>query len=120
MAEPELLVVIKKAIKSDAQESNKHYLKMSTEVHALLDEVTEKRIEQMSFADAWLGEDKIPNNIYTTDILEEKTLSGLGKCSKNGNCEYEPGIACYACTAKSSIQTNTWRLTWRQKQSIEE
>ena len=80
--------------------SIKHYLKMSTEVHALLDEVTEKRIEQMSFADAWLGEDKLPNNIYTTDILEEKTLSGLGKCSKKGHCGYEPGIACYACHRK--------------------
>ena len=77
--------------------SIKHYFKMCSELHFFLDEVTEKRIEQKSFAAAWLGEDKLPNNIYTTDILEEKTLFGLGKCTKKGYCEYEPGVACYAC-----------------------
>lgn len=96
------------------------YFKMSAEVHYLLDEVISKRIEQRSFVDAWKGDDTLPENIYASDILEEKTLAKLGKCTKRGFCPYEPGIACYACYEKNFFPNRDLEAHKKAKEIIDE
>ena len=45
----------------------------------------------------WQRNNKIENNIYGEDIIELRSFTTIGKCSKGSTCFLEPAVSCYSC-----------------------
>ena len=77
--------------------SVKHYFRYSREMFEILEEATNKRVEQQYFVAAWIREGEQEGNIYGKEIIEARHFTAIGKCQKNSVCMLEPAVACYQC-----------------------
>lgn len=80
-----------------AQGSVKHYFRYTHEMNEILNQATNKRVEQQHFVAAWTREGDQTNNIYGQEIVEKKYFTSIGKCQKGSFCSFEPAVACYEC-----------------------
>jgi len=77
--------------------SVKHYFRYTHEMYEILNEATNKRVEQQHFVAAWTREGDQTGNIYGQEIVEIKYFTSIGKCHKGSFCSFEPAVACYNC-----------------------
>lgn len=77
--------------------SVKHYFRYTHEMYEILNEATNKRVEQQHFVAAWTREGEQTGNIYGQEIVEIKYFTSIGKCHKGSFCSFEPAVACYNC-----------------------
>lgn len=77
--------------------SVKHYFRYTQEMFEILEEATNKRVEQQHFVAAWTREGDQEANIYGKDIVETRHFTAIGKCQKDSVCMLEPAVACYQC-----------------------
>jgi len=77
--------------------SVKHYFRYTHEMFEILEEATNKRVEQQHFVAAWTREGDQEANIYGKDIIETRHFTAIGKCQKDSVCMLEPAVACYQC-----------------------
>ena len=77
--------------------SVKHYFRYTHEMNEILNEATNKRVEQQHFVAAWTREGDQTGNIYGEEIVEKKYFTSIGKCQKGAPCSFEPAVACYQC-----------------------
>ncbi|WP_261844260.1 hypothetical protein [Aliamphritea ceti] len=77
--------------------SVKHYFRYTHEMFEILNEATNKRVEQRHFVAAWTREGDQTGNIYGEEIVEIKHFTSIGKCHKGSVCMLEPAVACYEC-----------------------
>lgn len=77
--------------------SVKHYFRYTHEMNEILNEATNKRVEQQHFVAAWTREGDQTGNIYGEEIVEKKYFTSVGKCQKGSPCSFEPAVACYQC-----------------------
>ena len=77
--------------------SVKHYFRYTHEMNEILNEATNKRVEQQHFVAAWTREGDQTGNIYGEEIVEKKYFTSVGKCQKGSPCAFEPAVACYQC-----------------------
>lgn len=77
--------------------SVRHYFREIAEMNELIEEATNRRVEQKMWAAAWQRTDDVENNIYGEDVIELSAFTTVGKCRKGSPCWLEPAIACYGC-----------------------
>lgn len=77
--------------------SVKHYFRETAEMNELVEEATNRRVEQKMWVAAWQRTEDVENNIYGTDIVELTALTTVGKCKKGSPCWLEPAVSCYGC-----------------------
>ncbi|WP_051221771.1 site-specific integrase [Neptunomonas japonica] len=77
--------------------SVKHYFRYTQEMFEILNDATNKRVEQRHFVAAWTREGDQTGNIYGEEIIELKYFTVIGKCHKGSLCMLEPAVACYQC-----------------------
>jgi integrase len=77
--------------------SVKHYFRYTREMFEILEEATNKRVEQQHFVAAWVREGDQKGNIYGNEIIETRYFTAIGKCQKDSACMLEPAVACYQC-----------------------
>ena len=77
--------------------SVKHYFRYTREMFEILEEATNKRVEQQHFVAAWAREGDQQGNIYGKEIVETRYFTAIGKCKKDSICILEPAVACYQC-----------------------
>lgn len=77
--------------------SVKHYFRYTHEMFEILEEATNKRVEQQHFVAAWTREGDQTGNIYGEEIIETRHFTTIGKCHKGSPCLLEPAVACYQC-----------------------
>lgn len=77
--------------------SVKHYFRYTREMFEIIEEATNKRVEQQHFVAAWIREGDQEGNIYGKEIIETRHFTAIGKCQKDSTCVLEPAVACYQC-----------------------
>ena len=74
-----------------------HYFRETAEINELIEEATNRRVEQKMWVAAWQRTDDVENNIYGEDVIELSAFTTVGKCKKGSPCWLEPAVACYGC-----------------------
>ncbi|TCK16419.1 site-specific integrase [Marinobacterium mangrovicola] len=77
--------------------SVRHYFRETAETNELVEEATNRRVEQGMWVAAWQRNDNVENNIYGEDVVELTAFTTVGKCKKGSPCWFEPAVACYGC-----------------------
>ncbi|GGB87434.1 integrase [Marinobacterium zhoushanense] len=77
--------------------SVRHYFRETAEINELIEEATNRRVEQGMWVAAWQRNDNVENNIYGEDVVELTAFTTVGKCKKGSPCWLEPAVACYGC-----------------------
>ena len=77
--------------------SVRHYFRETAEMNELIEEATNRRVEQKMWVAAWQRTDDVENNIYGEDVVELSAFTTVGKCKKGSPCWLEPAVACYGC-----------------------
>lgn len=75
----------------------KHYFRYTREMWEMLENATDKRVEQQHFTAAWCREGDLQGNIYGEEVIETRAFTAIGKCHKKHACYLEPAVACYGC-----------------------
>jgi integrase len=75
----------------------KHYFRFTHEMWEILEQATQRRLEQPHFTAAWLGEGDLKGNIYARDVYETRGFTAIGQCATESACFEEPAVACYTC-----------------------
>lgn len=75
----------------------KHYFRFTQEMWEILEQATQRRLEQRHFTAAWLREEDLKNNPYARIVYEPRSFTAIGQCATQTACFDEPAVACYAC-----------------------